>query len=296
PVRVGVGGKLRHRAFAEHRGHEGLDGERAPGVQVVPEEPQPGRILDQVEDRQQGGDQRKQQFEGAKLHDTEDHHGHCGDHAEDRDLGDHLDVLAPGSDAFRVVEEGGRFVHVVLDVGGEVAHDELVYDHPGGKGAEADDHESEARLLVAHGEGQQHHGEEAEEELGELGLDRATGGDRVHADVVVDRVHLVNAIECGGRATEGGPFGEDRVVAAGTFAHVLGHGFFGKAGSLGRGGTAVVDAIEREVDTEAVRECVFGVVRGGQRDPPDRRKVGGDQRDQGDQRKAGNQAVLVLCC
>ena len=43
---------------AEDRGHEGLDGEGAPGgCRLWPEEPQPARVGDDEEDRQQGGNQ-----------------------------------------------------------------------------------------------------------------------------------------------------------------------------------------------------------------------------------------------
>jgi hypothetical protein len=93
------------------------------------------------------------------------------------------------------LEEGAGLLHVVLDVAGQVAEHVLVDEHPGGGGGEAGASTARRSFFFGHGEGEQHDREEGEEELGQRLLHRRAGGDREHADVVVDGVHLVHAVE-----------------------------------------------------------------------------------------------------
>ena len=63
---------------------------------------------------------------------------------------------------------------------GEVAHiDELIDDHPCSQTAEADAHDAQSAACGRTAKGEQHDREEGDEELGELGLDRTAGGDRL---------------------------------------------------------------------------------------------------------------------
>ena len=55
---------------------------------------------------------------------------------------------------------------------------------------------------------------------------------------------------------------------------------------------AVIDTVEMEVDADAVREGIGRVVRRGERDPPDRGKVGDDEANEGYQGQTADEFVF----
>ena len=176
----------------------------------------------------------------------------------------------------------------------EVTQDELVDDHPGGHGSKACGQHHQTWLFPGHGEGQHHHREEPEEELGQRLFDRRAGGDRVHADVVVDGVHFMDAVETFGVLVEILLGVGDRVVALVLVREILLDDLAGHARALAGRLAAVIDTVEMEMDADAIGEGIGRIVRGGQRDPPDRGEVGGDQRDQRDQGQPTNYLVLFV--
>jgi hypothetical protein len=152
----------------------------------------------------------------------------------------------------------------------------LVDEHPGGDEHETGGQNENARLAPGNHETQQHHREEAEEEFGERLLDRRAGGDREHADVVVDGVHFVHAVESLRALVDVLALVGDRVVAFVLVRDILLDDLASHARALAGGLAAVEDAVEVEMDADTVWKGVRRVVRCRQRDPPDRRKVGDD--------------------
>ena len=86
----------------------------------------------------------------------------------------------------------------------------------------------------------------------------------------------------------------DRVVALILGAEILLDDLAGHARALAGRLAAVIDAVEMEMDADTVGEGIGRVVRGGQRNPPDRGEEGGDQGDQGDQGQPTYDLVLFF--
>jgi hypothetical protein len=204
------------------------------------------------------------------------------------------EIFSTYLDSGWLLEEGTRLLHVVGHVLGQATHDVLVDQHPRGNGCEASSQNSQARLLFGDGKSQQHHREEAEEKLGERLLDRRTGGDREHADVVVDGVHLMDAIEAHRPLVDVLLRIGNRVEAFILVTEILFDDLSGHARALGGGLTTVINAIEMEMDADTVRERIDGIVRRRQRNPPDRREIGSNDHRQRKETEPGNHQVLFV--
>ena len=74
----------------------------------------------------------------------------------------------------------------------------------------------------------------------------------------------------------------DRVVALIGGFKILLDDLVGHPGAFAGCLATVIDAIEMEMDADAIREGIGWVVRGSQGNPPDGRKVCGNQANQGD--------------
>jgi hypothetical protein len=111
---------------------------------------------------------------------------------------------------------------------------------------------------------------------------------------MVDGVHLVHAVQPLRILVDVLLRVEDGVVAFHGMVEILLQYLVGHARALAGGAATVVDAVEMEVDADAVGKRVLGIVGCRQRHPPDRRKIGGDQGHQGDQGQDRDQSILLF--
>ena len=171
----------------------------------------------------------------------------------------HAPLLIQGSDQGRQIAQI-LVLKPILAIQGEA--------HPAQDAGEPQAHDDQSRTPARDDKPQDHDPQQADDEGGEGPLHHAPGGDGVHADVVVDSVHFVDAIQ-------------GLVLMDLRLLDLL---------------AAVEDAVHVEMDPHPIGEGLGGVIGRGEGDPPDGRVVDGRQQADGDQRQeAGHQASGGIC-
>jgi len=171
-------------------------------------------------------------------------------------------VLAP---AFFLAERGDQGLNVPCRLVFQSILAIPIEIHPDGGYTETHRHDDDADLLLGAGEAQQHHPQQRQQEGGEGLFHHATGRNGIHADVVVDGIHLVDTIE-----------------------HFL---FLDLL--LGHLLAAVEDAIHVEMDAHTVGKGLGRIVRCRERNPPDGGEIDdGQQYHAGQDEQVGNDYAL----